>query len=566
MTASFSKQLPEDTMIGPATALPTTNAVSPRSSPASPRGGDESLWRAMHDYEGLWQAPVACLSLIDGSIVSVLHPDMPFLLPPEMAQRIASGEPIAESASGLAWVAAANPTEPDQRLVAMIRTQPQVNSPEVVMSAATLGWTQVELDAWMARLPLVPHGMLQQTSQTLAHKTGADRELASTRREMDQLLEHLEYTYEEISLLHTLTQNLQISRAASELAEMSIERMHGLVKAEGHAIWLDEPNGRSNFYVAGHVPFDELGLAQLVARFDNHDWTRPLVRNRIRGSLLGADFPGLGNLVIVSIAEGTHRSGWLCSCNLSDEREFGTVEARLLGSVASILGTHSRNIDLYQQHDELMLSFVRSLVSSLDAKDPYTRGHSERVALIGRRIGEEMGLPEEDLHDIYLAGLLHDIGKIGVDDNILRKPTQLTDDEFKQIQKHPIIGYHIVSGVKNLQRVIPGVRHHHEAYSGKGYPDSLKGDAIPLMARILAVADSYDAMGSDRPYRKGMPLETLEAILRRGAGEQWDANVIDAYFRCRDDIQRICASYSPEQGNLLRVRDAEDFGELSDVG
>ena len=552
-------------MIGPAITNAQTNAVAPRF-PIPPRGGDESTWRAMREYEVQWQAPVACLSMVDGSIVSLLHPDVPFSLPSEVAEQIAGGDVMAESSTGLAWMAAANPAEPDQRLVAMIRTQAQVNSPEVVMSAAGLGWTQVELDAWMASLPLVPLAMLRKTTAVVAHKSGADRELASTRREMDQLLEQLEYTYEEISLLHTLTQNLQISRGTSELAEMSIERMHGLVKAEGHAIWLDEPNGRSNFYVAGHVPFDELGLAQLVARFDNHDWTRPLVRNRIRGSLLGADFPGLNNLVVVSIAEGTHRSGWLCSCNLSDEREFGTVEARLLGSIASILGTHSRNIDLYQQHDELMLSFVRSLVSSLDAKDPYTRGHSERVALIGRRIGEEMGLPEEDLHDIYLAGLLHDIGKIGVDDNILRKPTQLTDDEFKQIQKHPIIGYNIVSGVKNLQRVIPGVRHHHEAYSGKGYPDALKGDAIPLMARILAVADSYDAMGSDRPYRKGMPLETLETILRRGAGEQWDANVIDAYFRCREDIQRMCETYSPEQGNLLRVRDAEDFGELSDVG
>src|SRR5690606_28460528 len=104
-----------------------------------------------------------------------------------------------------------------------------------------------------------------------------------------------------------------------------------------------------------------------------------------------------------------------------------------------------------------------------DAKDPYTRGHSERVALVARRLGEELELPEEDLHDIYLSGLLHDVGKIGVDDRILRKPGQLTDEEFLAIQQHPMIGYEILKGLKNLQKVLPGVRSHHETYNGKGY-------------------------------------------------------------------------------------------------
>src|SRR4029078_2324324 len=127
-------------------------------------------------------------------------------------------------------------------------------------------------------------------------------------------------------------------------------------------------------------------------------------------------------------------------------------------------------------------------------------------------------------------------GKVGVDDRILAKPGQLTEEEFHQIQQHPMIGYQILCQLRNLAQILPGVRHHHEAFNGKGYPDKLRGEGIPLMARIIAVSDSYDAMVSDRPYRKGMPLDRLEEIFRRGAGEQWDPRVIEAYFQSKEDF------------------------------
>jgi len=131
-----------------------------------------------------------------------------------------------------------------------------------------------------------------------------------------------------------------------------------------------------------------------------------------------------------------------------------------LNSVASFIGTHLRNIDLYAQQEELMLSFVKSFISTLDAKDAYTRGHSERVALIAQQLAKQLGYTGEFLQDIYLSGLLHDIGKIGIDDGILRKEGKLTDEEFAQIQKHPMIGYKILSGIKKLQNILPGIRNH----------------------------------------------------------------------------------------------------------
>jgi len=206
--------------------------------------------------------------------------------------------------------------------------------------------------------------------------------------------------------------------------------------------------------------FDELNLARLVAQFDGYNWNQPLVINQVESSLLSLEFPDLHNLVLVPISDGTNSYGWILSCNLLKSEEYGTIQASLLNSVASFIGTHLRNIDLYAQQEELMLSFVKSFISTLDAKDAYTRGHSERVALIAQQLAKQLGYTGEFLQDIYLSGLLHDIGKIGIDDGILRKEGKLTDEEFAQIQKHPMIGYKILSGIKKLQNILPGIRNH----------------------------------------------------------------------------------------------------------
>jgi len=422
---------------------------------------------------------------------------------------------------------------------------------EVILAAAEKDWSQTQLDEWWARQECCSRRVLENMLNLALQQVKQCSHTADQEAEIEHLSDQIQATYEEISLLHTLTQKLQISRSPAELAEMCLDRLHGMIQSEGNVIWIQQKHGSPTSLIEGDIPFDELGMAQLVARFEGHNWSWPFVKNSIQGSLLGADYPGLRSLVIVPVSEGPYLFGWILSCNPLDGREFGTVEGNLLSSIATILGTHLRNIDLYAEHGELMLSFVRSLVSTLDAKDPYTRGHSERVALIGRRLGEKLGLPEEDLEDIYLSGLLHDVGKIGVDDRILRKPGTLTRDEFMEIQKHPMIGFQILSELKNLQKILPGVRSHHETYNGKGYPDGLSGNKIPLMARILAVADSYDAMGSDRPYRNGISRNQIEAIFRRGAGEQWDERVIEAYFSIGDDVSQICADYSPTSGNLL---------------
>lgn len=499
--------------------------------------------------------PMSCLDPSTGEVLS--HPDMSHVPVPRPAEQtqIARGKQFAvvESESGVLQYALRLPKTDGASLVAMgyALTSADVQPVEIVMAAAENDWSQADLDAWLKSTPYISRTLLEKML-TLAVGELDHAELESSLlSEVEELTLQLQKTYEEISLLHSLTHNMQISRTPLELAEICVDRIESIIAAAGTAVWIEQGDAAKSVLVKGDLPFDESGMARLISQFESHDWSRPVVKNNIVGTLLGSDFPGLESLIIVPIAEGSHRYGWILSCNMQGEEEFGTVEANLLHSLATILGTHTRNIHLYEQHQELLIGFVRSLVSTLDAKDPYTRGHSERVALIGRRLGEEFNLPEEDLHNIYLSGLLHDIGKIGVDDRILQKPGKLTDEEYRAIQEHPMMGYKIMKELRNLHKILPGVRNHHESYNGKGYPDGLAGEEIPLMARILAVADSFDAIGSDRPYRKGMPTETIEKIFQRGSGEQWDERVINSYFAACDDIRNICESYSMSSSFLV---------------
>ena len=533
---------------------------APRESaialPEAPRAQESSSTATeLNRLAELLGTPVLCYDLRAGRAIATTDEHLLPAVPAElMWQCVQTGESrVLASGSGLVCFALPFPNAESSAQVAVgyVLSRPGLRPADLVFAAAERNWSQPQLDEWLARLPYCEPEMLRR------HVAIAAAELRRAQAERveavdnSRIAQQLESTYEELNLLHTLAQNLHISHSPREVAELSLTRINGVIQAEGHAIWLDDDRDGRLFLIQGTIPFNEIGMARLIARFDGHDWARPLVRNHVEGTLLGADFPRLRNIALVPIGDRSHRYGWLCSCNSRDAEDFGTVQTSLLSSVASILGTHQRNLELFRQHEDLLLCFVRSLVSTLDAKDPYTRGHSERVALVSRRIGVQLGLPQEDLRDIYLAGLLHDIGKIGVDDQILRKAGPLTREEFEQVKKHPVIGYNILAGLRNLHAVLPGVRNHHEAWSGKGYPDGMKGEAIPLMARIIAVADSYDAMGSDRPYRPGMTLDKLEEILRDGAGVQWDAKIVAAYFEVREDVRKICSSYCPADGNLL---------------
>lgn len=212
--------------------------------------------------------------------------------------------------------------------------------------------------------------------------------------------------------------------------------------------------------------------------------------------------------------------------------EFGTIEADLMKSAAMILAAHLINQRQYHEIEQMFEGMTQSLVSALDAKDAYTCGHSSRVSDLAVELALRLGFDDDGVNRIRMAGILHDIGKIGVEDSVLRKPGKLTAMEFEQIKQHPVLGYEILSGIRPFRKILPAVRHHHETWDGTGYPDGLVGEMIPRDAQILAVADAFDAMTSDRPYRKGMPLERVIEIFRQGRGTQWSSDVVDVLLSC----------------------------------
>ena len=186
--------------------------------------------------------------------------------------------------------------------------------------------------------------------------------------------------------------------------------------------------------------------------------------------------------------------------------------------------------DANQKLEKAYMESIETLRYTVEAKDPYTKGHSDRVAAYSVLIGKKMGLSEEDLRTLMIGGLFHDIGKIGVPDSILRKPDRLTDEEYSEIKNHPSIGAHILAPATIFQEIIPIVKHHHEKYDGKGYPSQLAGEEIPLFARIAAVADTFDAMTSKRTYRDELPLDVVIAEIERCKGTQFDPQVADAFL------------------------------------
>ncbi len=320
------------------------------------------------------------------------------------------------------------------------------------------------------------------------------------------------------------------ANAANTIAQGIFEPLRHLLMAEALFL-IVEPNesersGLQNCkFGTSKVDFDQVQEAAAELR----DPSRTLIVRR------HPTVDGVSSLLGVKIAIGEDVLGYLIAINrqtpsgaVSTEASFNDAIG-LIEEAATLFATQSQNIHLVLESHQLVLGALHAMSSAIDARDPYTQGHSERVAKLGYEIAKILGISESACQEIYLAGLLHDLGKIGVPDHILHKAGALTDEEFAVIKQHPEIGHRIIERLGKLHFVLPGVLHHHERWDGKGYPHGLKQESIPLMARILAVADSFDAMTSSRPYRGAMPIERAAAVIRDGAGQQWDAAIVDCF-------------------------------------
>ncbi len=424
--------------------------------------------------------------------------------------------------------------------------------------------------------------LLNRTSECAWTREQSLRESEQTIHRQEQQLsmfaDQVSADLEELTWLRRLATNLEMTESGNSTDQIAQSVLPGLCDLIG---------ARSLVFMRDHTPDDhgtpgqaiwqtgrtrvpQQVCLEIAYELAGRNKGLPVVVNNWGRRFECDGFSGVKSCILVPVATQSLRLGWLIAVNkeidsrsrirslcgevISDEQQaldFGSFEASLMSATAVILAAHERNCSLFQEKELLLRGVIRSLINAIDAKDSYTCGHSDRVAELSRLIARSLNMDAAECDQVYMTGLLHDVGKIGVPDGVLQKPGRLTDEEFALIKQHPVIGYEILKHLDNFRYVLPGVLHHHEAIDGSGYPYGLKGEQIPLVARILAVADAYDAMTTNRPYRRGMPSERAEQVLKDGAGRQWDVQCVEAFFRNIHGIRLISAQQAapePQSG------------------
>ena len=218
--------------------------------------------------------------------------------------------------------------------------------------------------------------------------------------------------------------------------------------------------------------------------------------------------------------------------------ESGIKSVKQMNEIKSI---NEKLENTYKQLEQSYIESIETIRYTVEAKDPYTRGHSDRVSQISVLIGQKLGLSEQNLRRLHIGGLFHDVGKIGVPDNILQKNGHLSEEEYAEIKKHTTIGAHILSSASIFQDILPIVKYHHEKYDGTGYPEGLKGEDIPYLARITAIADTFDAMTSKRVYRNAMSLETVIEEFKKCKGTQFDPEIDEVFLNILQNDYHLIA-------------------------
>ena len=391
-------------------------------------------------------------------------------------------------------------------------------------------------------------------------------ELKRLQEENYLFLKQVSEDFEELVFLRSMAQRLALGDRTHDIDELLAYMLPLLGKATGvQGMYYLEGTASGRPHMKKRWEADELRsacfeqamLEDLVEHFAEDALAQPVVKNRMYESELYRKYLGIHELLLITVSTSMGPHEWILAVNrslptgtgdaLSEgallQNEFGTAEASIISTAAAMLASHAHNVAFLAERESLLVNTVRSLVSAIESKDKYTCGHSERVALYGRRLAEEVGYDEEECHRLYMTGLLHDLGKIGISDAVLKKNGALTPEEFAEIQKHPDLGWSILRELKQMAYVLPGVLHHHERVDGKGYPDQLERDEIPLDGKVLAIADAFDAMTSNRPYRDGMPVEKAIQIFKEGAGSQWDKGLVDSFLRILPDILAIKERY-----------------------
>jgi HD-GYP domain-containing protein (c-di-GMP phosphodiesterase class II) len=388
------------------------------------------------------------------------------------------------------------------------------------------------------------HGKeVEELTRSLEQRTDeadrSDRRINALQRQLDEKTLHLQNAVKNISALNrvgmALSSELDIDRLVKLLINISVKGMRAeigyimLMEEGGDKLvmraWTGMPENfeptstiRTGESVSGMVV--KTGQPVLLPTVDGSGGIKVESRYGFqRRSVISAPIKIKGK--ILGVIELTNKKG---SCGFNED------DLQMMQSIANQAAVALENANLYRQVQKSYFDTIRALVQAVEEKDTYTRGHSERVTTFSVKIAEKLGFSERQVVTLRYGGVLHDIGKIGINVNIIQKPGRLTDDEFNMIKNHPLIGERIISPIAFLKDVLPVVSQHHERYDGHGYPLGIDGSRMVPEARVLAVADAYDAMITPRPYRSPLPRVEAIAELKRCSGTQFDPMVVEVFL------------------------------------
>ncbi len=359
-------------------------------------------------------------------------------------------------------------------------------------------------------------------------------ELSDSRQSLGDFTDALTFSYETIDLLYALGRSMSRPERPDVFVRRAIASLHGVLDfAWIGATFVDDDRmlpGVAGASLLEHDPrLDAAELQELMRRLlAGHDDPGA---GQIHEDVQGAGRLGGPQVFVMPLLHGGKIIGVMAAGDkVGQDPQVSTFDTGLVEAAASQISPFLETTALYAEQHAMFMGTLAALTSAIDAKDKYTCGHSGRVAFLAAALAQKIGLDGDIVERVHIAGLVHDVGKIGVPEAVLCKAARLTDEEFALIREHPAIGHRILCGIPAFRDVLPGVMHHHERWDGRGYPHALKGDDIPLYARLIGIADTFDAMSSSRSYRDAAPREKVVAEIRRCSGSQFDPRLVGPFL------------------------------------
>jgi HD-GYP domain-containing protein (c-di-GMP phosphodiesterase class II) len=396
------------------------------------------------------------------------------------------------------------------------------------------------------------------------------RSCSKATRQLEVVSAELSQTYEELILLYNMSTNMKVTQSNATYLQIACDQITQSVNVQGIAIFIEKKvDGQKQLHLnagSGLVLIDQYNAEMLQVRLQEElDSGKEILLDSNVESPMKYEWPEkVESLIAVPLRSSERMFGFMVATNIIDKPDFDSIDIKLFNSVANQCAVFIENGKLFSDLKELFIGSLKALTNSIDAKDQYTRGHSERVAFISRwiaeRLAERQPLTEEQIHTIYLAGLLHDIGKIGINEVILQKTGKLSEEDMSRIRSHPEIGASILADIKQMRDITQGVLYHHERPDGKGYPEGIEGDKIPLIGKIIGLADAFDAMTSKRVYRDAMSIKRAVGEIEKGLGSQFDEQIGRVFIE--SDIHQL---WSIIQDGFIESWDYSNFAEYGSI-